>query len=74
MSPNDDAMTALIPKSLNAHTACSLDEPHPKLSLERSILDSLYGSLFNIKLSSMILSSFVTPSFPSSLYLQPSNR
>ena len=32
MSPNDDAMTALIPKSLNAHTACSLEEPHPKLS------------------------------------------
>ena len=49
MSPNDDAITALMPKSLKAHTACSLDEPHPKLSLTRRILDSLYGLLFKIK-------------------------
>ena len=44
MSPNDDAMTALIPKSLNAHTACSLEEPHPKLSPATRIFVFLYFS------------------------------
>ena len=70
----DDAITALIPKSRSAQTACSLDDPHPKLSRVKSILDSLKGFLLSIKFSSITLSSFVTPSFPSSLYLHPSNR
>ena len=39
MSPNDDAITAFIPKSLKAQTACSLEEPLPKLSLANYIFD-----------------------------------
>ena len=31
-------MTVFIPKSLSAHTACSLDEPQPKLSLVKRML------------------------------------
>ena len=38
------AITALIPKSLNAHTACSLLEPQPKLSLVSNIDDLEYIS------------------------------
>ena len=66
MSPKDDAMTALIPKSLNAHTACSLEDPQPKLSLDKSILAASKGLIFSINSSFIILSSFVMPSFPSS--------
>ena len=40
MSPKEDAITALIPKSLRAQTACSLEDPQPKFSLAKIIFDS----------------------------------
>ena len=42
-------MTALKPKSLKAHTACSLLEPQPKLSLVNRISELVKGSLFRMK-------------------------
>ena len=41
ISPNELAITTSIPKSLRAQTACSLLEPHPKLSLVSKTFDSL---------------------------------
>src|SRR5210317_1411305 len=67
-------MTDLKPKSLRAHTACSLLEPQPKLSLVNRIVELVYGSLFKIKSLFLDRSSEVMSNFPSSKYLQPSNR
>ena len=74
MSPKDEAITICMPKSLKAQTACSLDEPQPKLSRVNKTLALSYGALFKIKSLFIFLSSLATPSFPSSKYLQPSNK
>ena len=42
------AITARNPKSSNAHTACSRDEPQPKFSLASKIVAVSYGDWFNI--------------------------
>ncbi|KAH3659002.1 hypothetical protein OGATHE_006728 [Ogataea polymorpha] len=50
MSPNDGAMIDLMPKSLRAHGACSLEEPQPKLSpVTHKIWALVYGSTLSTK-------------------------
>ena len=66
-------MITLIPKSLRAHTACSLEDPHPKLSLATIIVPVSNGFIFNIK-SLLILRSFVVLRSPGSRYLKESNK
>ncbi len=41
MSANEGDMITLNPKSFNAQTACSLEEPQPKFSFVIKILESL---------------------------------
>ena len=41
MSAKLELITHVIPKSNNAHGACSLDEPHPKFFPAIKIFDSL---------------------------------
>ena len=44
MSANERAMTASKPKSASAHTACSRDEPQPKLWPANKMRASLAAS------------------------------
>ena len=67
-------MTIFIPKSLKAQTACSLEEPQPKLSLVNKIVALSYGAWFKIKSGFCSLSFLDIPNLPSSRYLHPSNR
>ena len=64
------ATITLIPKSNNAHGACSLEEPHPKLFSPIRIFELVYGSTFKTKsligscvcLSYLISKNRLTPS------------
>ena len=56
-----------------AHTACSRDEPQPKLSLARIIFPEEYGALLSINSGLIFLLAFVLKS-PGSRYLNESNK
>ena len=56
MSAKLELITHFIPKSINAHGACSLEEPQPKFLPVNNIFDSSYGFLFKTK--SFIISHF----------------
>ena len=74
MSAKLIAMTDFMPKSLNAHTACSLDEPHPKFSPLIIIWAFSKSFLLRIKSSFFFLFDISTSRSPGSLYLQSSKR
>ena len=61
------AITALKPKPINAHGACSRDEPLPKLSLATRIVAPAYSFLFRLNSGFGLVSS-------SSKYLQSWKR
>ena len=48
-SPKLDEITQLIPKSISAHGACSLEDPQPKLSPATSTPTPLYSGRLRMK-------------------------
>ena len=55
ISAKVELITHVIPKSNNAHGACSLDEPQPKFFPAIKIFELLNGFLFKMKLFIIIL-------------------
>ena len=73
MSANEVEIIASMPKSFSAHTACSREDPHPKLSLVNIMLPLEYGLIFKTNLEFIFL-FFVVLKSPGSVYLRESKR